>query len=111
MKARQWSLYGLIVSAAIALLASCGGQHDNATSLSDLTSAQSSDLLARPVLLDAKYGSTGPTVNLSVQASDTFGNLLSYEWKSTDGSIVNVNASSTTWTLPNGPGLHFAYVL
>ncbi|MGC2029847.1 MAG: hypothetical protein WA642_07495 [Steroidobacteraceae bacterium] len=36
---------------------------------------------------------------------------LSYQWRSTDGSIVNQNSSSTTWQLPGGPGLHFAYVL
>ncbi len=110
MRARQWSLYGLIVAAAMALLASCGGQNESVTAAPD-TASLGSDLTAKAVLVDARYGSTGPTVNLSVQASDTLGNLLTYEWKSTDGTIVNVNASSTTWTLPNGPGLHFAYVL
>jgi len=36
---------------------------------------------------------------------------LHYRWKSTDGTIKNVDAPSTTWTLPAGPGIHFAYVL
>ncbi len=36
---------------------------------------------------------------------------LSYRWRSSDGSIKNLNSASTTWTLPAGPGLHFAYVL
>jgi len=54
---------------------------------------------------------TSPTVQVSVTATDTGGRLLTYRWQSTDGVIQNVNASSTTWTLPNGPGLHFAYVL
>jgi hypothetical protein len=52
-----------------------------------------------------------PTVVVTVQATDTSGGVLHYQWKSTDGTIKNVNAPSTTWKLPNGPGLHFAYVL
>jgi len=51
------------------------------------------------------------TVQVSVSASDPKNNQLSYRWKATEGSIVDVNAPSTTWTLPPGPGLHFAYVL
>ena len=50
-------------------------------------------------------------MELSVVANDSGGNALSYRWKATDGTIVDVNAPSTTWTLPDGPGLHFAYVL
>jgi len=53
----------------------------------------------------------GFTVTVAVQATDTSGGTLTYRWKSTDGTIQNVNAASTTWTLPAGPGLHFAYVL
>jgi|GEM_PF-821982 len=53
----------------------------------------------------------GPTVKVTVQATDTSGGTLHYQWKSTDGTIQNVNAPSTTWILPEGPGLHFAYVL
>jgi hypothetical protein len=53
----------------------------------------------------------GPTVSVAVHATDTSGGTLHYQWKSTDGTIQNVNAPSTTWTLPEGPGLHFAYVL
>jgi hypothetical protein len=51
----------------------------------------------------------GLTVKVSVQASDS--HPLHYQWRSTDGVIQNVNAPTTTWTLPPGPGLHFAYVL
>jgi hypothetical protein len=43
-----------------------------------------------------------PTVTVSVLATDLSGGTLSYKWKSTDGNIVNVNAASTTWTLPSG---------
>lgn len=48
---------------------------------------------------------------VTVVASDSAGHPLTYAWQSTDGSIQNVNAATTTWTLPDGPGLHFAYVL
>jgi hypothetical protein len=53
----------------------------------------------------------GPTVTVAVQATDPGGFALHYQWKSTDGTITNVNAASTTWVLPPGPGIHFAYVL
>jgi len=54
---------------------------------------------------------TPVTVTVAVTVSSSGGGTLSYQWRSTDGTITNVNAASTTWTLPNGPGLHFAYVL
>lgn len=63
-----------------------------------------------PVFLRVRAAS-GPTVQVSVQATDPNGLALHYQWKSTDGVIGNVNATTTTWTLPNGPGIHFAYVL
>ena len=47
---------------------------------------------------------------LSVAASDADGDTLRYEWRATAGTIDNRNSSQTTWTLPDGPGLHFAYV-
>jgi len=50
-------------------------------------------------------------VTVSVDATESFGNPLHYAWKVTEGTIVNVDAASTIWTLPSGPGLHFAYVL
>ena len=36
---------------------------------------------------------------------------LTYRWRSSDGQISNVNSPTTSWTLSDGPGLHFAYVL
>lgn len=47
---------------------------------------------------------------LSVEASDPDGDTLQYQWRVTAGSIENRNSSQTVWTMPDGPGLHFAYV-
>jgi hypothetical protein len=53
-----------------------------------------------------------PTVNVSVTATPFAGNApLHYRWRSTDGTIKDIDAQTTVWTLPSGPGLHFAYVL
>jgi hypothetical protein len=49
-------------------------------------------------------------ITLTVAASDADGDALQYEWRVTNGSVENRNARSTVWTLPQGPGLHFAYV-
>lgn len=55
---------------------------------------------------------SGPTKTyLSVQASDTDSQPLQYQWRVTGGTVENRNAPSTVWTLPDGPGLHFAYVV
>jgi hypothetical protein len=53
----------------------------------------------------------GPSVHVAVTASDSSGGRLHYRWRSTDGRIANVDSRMTTWSLPRGPGLHFAYVL
>jgi hypothetical protein len=50
-----------------------------------------------------------PTVTVSVTASGN--GRLHYKWRSSDGQITNIDAPSTQWTLPSGPGVHFAYVL
>jgi hypothetical protein len=42
----------------------------------------------------------GPTVKVTVTATDASGGTLHYRWRSTDGSITNVNAPTTTWVLP-----------
>ena len=47
---------------------------------------------------------------LSVAASDADGDALSYQWRVTAGTVDNRLAATTVWTLPAGPGLHFAYV-
>lgn len=47
---------------------------------------------------------------LRVEASDADGDGLQYQWRATAGSIENRNSRETVWTMPDGPGLHFAYV-
>lgn len=47
---------------------------------------------------------------LRVQADDADGDALQYQWRVTSGRVENRNANETVWTLPDGPGLHFAYV-
>ena len=54
---------------------------------------------------------TPVTVKVAVTVTSAGGGVLAYQWRSTDGSITQVNSPTTTWTLPPGPGLHFAYVL
>jgi hypothetical protein len=82
-----WSLPVLALALALALtLAACGGGTGNERD-------------------------SGPQqTTLSVAASDADGDTLRYEWRATAGTIDNRNSSQTTWTLPAGPGLHFAYV-
>ena len=48
---------------------------------------------------------------VAVTATDPNGYPLTYHWKSTDGTIVDQNSPTTTWTLPDGPGVHLAYVM
>ena len=62
-------------------------------------------------------GSTGSVANsgpnktsLRVEASDADGDVLLYQWRVTAGSVENRNSPETVWTMPDGPGLHFAYV-
>jgi mono/diheme cytochrome c family protein len=55
---------------------------------------------------------SGPTkTSLRVEAFDADGDALQYQWRVTGGSVENRNARETVWTLPDGPGLHFAYVV
>ena len=54
---------------------------------------------------------SGPNkTTLSVEAADADGGTLHYQWRVTAGTIENRDAAQTVWTLPDGPGLHFAYV-
>jgi hypothetical protein len=63
---------------------------------------------ALPILAFVPAGST-INVSVSVQAPPA-GVTLSYRWRATDGTVVDVNAPATTWTLPAGQGQHFLYV-
>lgn len=52
-----------------------------------------------------------PTVHLTATAAGAAGDTLAYQWRTTDGTLQNVNGPAADWVLPAGPGLHFAYVL
>ncbi len=74
-------------------------------------------LLMGAVLLASCNGGTGNErdsgvnkTTLRVLASDNDGDTLHYSWRTNAGSIDNVDGDTTVWTLPDGPGLHFAYV-
>jgi len=85
----------------------------NSAGLATTLSEGSSDITAalQSVTGSSQLTATPLTVQVSVVANDPSGHTLSYQWRSTDGSIKNVNSATTSWTLPDGPGLHFAYVL
>lgn len=53
----------------------------------------------------------GTTVQVSVKASDPNGDRLHYRWAVTAGTVNNVDAPNTTWVVPRGSGLQFAYVV
>jgi len=70
------------------------------------------------ILTSCGGGSIGSDANsgvnktyLSVDASDADGDSLSYQWRVTGGTVDNKNDKQTAWTMPDGPGLHFAYVV
>ena len=73
--------------------------------------------IASALLLAACSGNTGSErdsgsnkTTLTVAASDADGHPLHYQWRVTGGTVENRDAAQTVWTLPDGPGLHFAYV-
>ena len=74
-------------SIAVAFLSSCGGGSTGSPSASG-----------------------SEKTYLSVEAADADGDVLSYQWRVTAGSVENRNAKETVWSLPAGPGIHFAYV-
>jgi mono/diheme cytochrome c family protein len=92
MTAFSWTIAGalrtLAVCAGSVALASCGGGGSTGSE--------------RDSGINKTY--------LSVEASDADGDALHYQWRVTSGSIENRDAKETVWTLPEGPGLHFAYV-
>jgi hypothetical protein len=67
--------------------------------------------LGLTVSLLSVRGDDSGTVQLTVTASTVSGHALHYHWRATDGNIENVDARTTHWKLPGGPGIHFAYVL
>lgn len=53
----------------------------------------------------------GTPVQVSVSATDPDNDQLHYRWAVTEGTINNVDAPATTWIVPPGTGLQFAYVV
>ena len=64
-------------------------------------------------VLQGNLQAAGKQVQLQVFARDAInsGQPLHYSWRVTEGSIRNVDAATTVWTIPQGPGVHFANVL
>lgn len=60
-----------------------------------------------------RIAAPGTAVDVSVEAEDPDSQPLSYTWVVTGSAegFTPQNASTVPWTLPNGPGLHTAYVL
>jgi len=86
---------------AASVLTACGGKGDTGSSAASGASGGSGGV-----------ANSGPArTSLRVEASDADGDALQYQWRVTGGSVENRNARETVWTLPDGPGLHFAYVM
>lgn len=100
----------IILSVIISLLVACGGGGGggSVSSTGDVCPV-SAPATPSPLLPPLK---SPAIVTLNVVASDVSkGATLSYQWKATDGNIIDQNSPTTSWALPNGTGLHFAYVL
>jgi len=81
--------------ATTALLTACGAENSPDSSSS---SSSTSD-------------AAGTTVQVRVEATDPDGDQLHYRWAVTEGTIKNVDAPATTWTVPRGSGFQFVYVV
>ena len=61
--------------------------------------------------IEGKDGAKGATeiagqpIEVSVTASTFSGHHLHYHWRATDGRMKDVDASTTQWKLPGGPGI------
>ena len=93
--ANAGSLAGVLLVAFT--MASCGGGDTPGTTSSTPAGAPPA--------------AVGTTVQVSATATDPDGDQLHYRWAATEGVINNVDAPNTTWTVPPGSGLQFAYVL
>ena len=90
---RTTLLIGHILGLAVctSVLISCGGSDSSSSS--------------------TPPAAVGTTVQVSVAATDPNGDQLHYRWAATEGTISNVDAPNTTWVVPHGSGLQFAYVV
>lgn len=102
--------------AAIGVVAGCGGVEQTAPPVAAPTPGVDKSVAcdtAGPVATVDKKATRlagGKKFTVSVQVKGNPNNLK-FEWRSTDGIVENVNATTTTWQAPEGPGLHFVYVL
>lgn len=79
--------------------------------LSVFTSCGTGDNGASSSTSTSSSPAAGTAVQVSVSATDPDGDQLHYRWAATEGTIINVDASKTTWVVPAGSGLQFAYVV
>jgi mono/diheme cytochrome c family protein len=100
-------LTGLVLAACGQSVAGPGAGPPPATSVTE-ASPPLAAVAAAPTPT-ARPAST--ILQVAVVASDTSGGALHYRWRSTDGTVADVDAPSTTWAMVPGPGLHFIYVL
>jgi hypothetical protein len=88
------SLPGILL--VVFSVVSCGGSDTSSTSTTPAGSSPAA---------------VGTTVQVSVNATDPDNDQLHYRWAATEGTITNVDAPKTTWVVPPGSGLQFAYVV
>ncbi len=102
--------------AAVGVVAGCGGVEQAAApgvaAPSPTANAVACDTPAPVATVDKKAtrlaGGKKFTVSVQVKGNPKD---FTFEWRSTDGIVENVNSTTTTWQAPEGPGLHFVYVL
>jgi len=93
MKFLIGQILGLVITTA--LLTACSGENSSDSSLAPPPNSSGA----------------GTTVRVSVNANDPDRDQLHYRWAVTDGTIENVDARTTNWTVPRGSGLQFVYVV
>jgi len=100
--------------AAVGLVAGCGGVEEaaapGAAPVGPAVNPVSCDTPARVATVNTPVSRLSGGKKFTVSVQGTLAGL-SFEWRSTDGKVIDVNAATTTWQAPEGPGLHFVYVL
>jgi mono/diheme cytochrome c family protein len=100
--------------AAVGVVAGCGGVEEAAAPVAAppvaaiIPATCDTPAPVAPLNQSVSRLSGGKKFTVSVQGSLAG---LKFEWRSTDGKVIDVDAPTTTWQAPEGPGLHFVYVL